>query len=506
MSLTLVIGGTRSGKSAHAERLALAMGAPVRYIATAAACDRSMADRIGRHQARRPASWETVEAGDALADALDREGVSLIDGLGVWIAGALHRNGGGVSAEIDRVIEHARRSDVIVVAEEAGQGLLPLDRISRTWLDQLGEAVQRLSAAAEQVDYVVAGYPIALAARPARSIDGLRHHGDRDVHPGEADHAVNVLAGGPPPWLRDALRAALEDACDRYPNEDAARTATALRHGRGPAEVVLTNGAAEALWLLGPALQPRLAVCVHPGFTESEAALRAHGIPVVRVQRDPDAGFALAPAAVPDAADLVIVGNPASPSGTLDPAAAILALRAPGRVVVVDEAFMEMVPGEPGSLAGEPLDDVIVIRSLTKLLSVPGLRAGYALAPPRLAAAIEAMRPPWSVNSVALAVLRAAAEHPAEVAARAERSAAEGADLARRLQAIDGVRTWPSVTNFSLIEVVDGPAVAAALRARGIAVRPAASFPGLGPGHLRITARDPDSNALVSAAIAEALA
>ena len=506
MSLTLVIGGTRSGKSAHAERLALAMGAPVRYVATADSGDPSLADRIARHRTRRPASWATVDAGDSLADAIDSAGVSLIDGLGVWIAGALHRNGRDVSAEIDRVVERSRGSDVIVVAEEAGQGLLPLERISRTWLDQLGEAVQRLSAAAERVDYVVAGHAIALTAHPARSVDGLRHHGDRDVHPGETDHAVNVLAGGPPPWLRAALHATLDDASDRYPNEDEARTATAMRHGRDPAEVVLTNGAAEALWLLGPALRPRLAACVHPGFTEAEAALHAHGIPVVRVQRDPDAGFALDPAAVPDAADLVIVGNPASPSGTLDPAAAILALRASGRVVVVDEAFMEMVPGEPGSLAGERLDDVIVIRSLTKLLSVPGLRAGYALAPPRLAAAIEAMRPPWSANAAALAVLRAAADHPAEVAARAERSAAEGADLARRLQAIDGVRTWPSVTNFSLIEVVDGPAVVAALRARGIAVRPAASFPGLGPGHLRITARDPDGNARGTAALAAALA
>jgi histidinol-phosphate/aromatic aminotransferase/cobyric acid decarboxylase-like protein/adenosyl cobinamide kinase/adenosyl cobinamide phosphate guanylyltransferase len=506
MSLTLVIGGTRSGKSAHAERLALAIGAPVRYVATADSDDRSMADRIAQHRARRPAAWETVDAGDSLAAAIDSEGVSLIDGLGGWIAATLHRNGGDLSAEIDRVIERARRSDVIVVAEQAGQGMLPLDAVSRAWLDHLGEAVQRLSTAAERVDYVVAGHPIALTAHRARSVDALRRHGDRDIRPGETDHAVNVLAGGPPPWLRDALRAALDDTADRYPSEDAARTATAIRHGRDPAEVVLTNGAAEALWLLGPALRPRLAACVHPGFTEGEAALRAHGIPVVRVHRDPDAGFALDPAAVPDAADLVIVGNPASPSGTLDPAAAILALRAPGRIIVLDEAFMEMVPGEPGSLAAESLDEVIVIRSLTKLLSVPGLRAGYALAPPRLAVAIEAMRPPWSVNALALAVLRAAADHPAEVAARAERSTAEGADLARRLAAIDGVRTWPSVTNFTLIEVADGPAVVAALRARGIAVRPAASFPGLGPGHLRITARDPDRNAVVAATIAEALA
>jgi len=505
VSLTLVIGGTRSGKSAHAERLALATGAPVRYVATADSSDQSMADRIGRHRARRPASWTTVDAGDALADAIDPDGVSLIDGLGVWIARALHRNVGCLSVEIDRVIERARRSQVIVVAEEAGQGLLPLDSVSRTWLDRLGEAVQRLSVAAERVDYVVAGHPIELSARPSPPTEGLRHHGDRDVRPGDADHAVNVLAGGPPEWLREALRTALDDACDRYPDETDARAMTAARHGRDPDEVIVTNGAAEALWLLGPALRPRLAVCVHPGFTEAEVALRAHGIPVTCVQRDPDAGFALDPGSVPDAADLVIVGNPASPGGTLDPATAILALRAPGRVVVVDEAFMEMVPGEPGSLAEERLDDVIVIRSLTKLLAVPGLRVGYALAVSRLAARLEAVRPQWSANALALAALCAAADHPSDLAARAERAAAEGADLAGRLSAIAGIRTWPSVTNFCLIEVADGPAVVAALRERGIAVRPAASFPGLGPGHLRVTARDPESNARVTAAINQAV-
>jgi histidinol-phosphate/aromatic aminotransferase/cobyric acid decarboxylase-like protein/adenosyl cobinamide kinase/adenosyl cobinamide phosphate guanylyltransferase len=506
VSLTLVIGGTRSGKSAHAERLALATGAPVRYVATADFGDRSMSDRIERHRVRRPASWETVDAGDALADSIDPDRVSVIDGLGVWIAGALHRNGGGISTEMDRVIERARRSEVIVVAEEAGQGLLPLDSVSRAWLDQLGEAVQRLSAAAARVDYVVAGHPIALTAHPPRSIGGLRHHGDRNVRPGEDDHAVNVLAGGPPAWLRHALHGAVDHESGRYPDETEARAATAARHGRDPDEVVVTNGAAEALWLLGPALRPRLAACVHPGFTEAEAALRAHGVPVTRVQRDPDAGFALDPVSVPAAADLVILGNPASPSGTLDPASAIVALRAPGRVVVVDEAFMEMVPGEPGSLAGQRLDDVIVIRSLTKLLSIPGLRAGYALAPSRLAAAIEAVRPPWSANALALAALCVASEHPAEMAARAERSAAEGADLTRRLAAVAGIRTWPSVTNFCLIEVADGPAVVAALRAQRIAVRPAASFPGLGPDHLRVTGRDPERNARVVAAISEALA
>jgi histidinol-phosphate aminotransferase len=311
------------------------------------------------------------------------------------------------------------------------------------------------------------------------------------------------MAGGPPDWLRTALRHALDDGAGRYPDERGAATALAGLHGRGPDEIVPTNGAAEALWLLPAALRPSLAACVHPAFTESEAALRAHGVAVARVLRDPDREFALDPDAVPDAADLVVVGNPASPSGTLDPAAAVLALRRPGRVVVVDEAFMDLVPGEPGSLVGEPLDDVIVVRSLTKSMAIPGLRAGYAVAQPALADRLRAVRPPWSANALALAALAAVAERPESLAAAAERVAAERADLDRRLDEIEGLRRWQGAVNFCLIEVDDGPAVAAALRERGIAVRSAASFPGLGQGHLRLTARGPAENERLAEALAE---
>jgi histidinol-phosphate/aromatic aminotransferase/cobyric acid decarboxylase-like protein/adenosyl cobinamide kinase/adenosyl cobinamide phosphate guanylyltransferase len=505
MSLILVIGGTRSGKSAHAERLAAMDGQPVRYLATADPADASMRERIARHVARRPPSWETVVSGDDLAAAVASDGLTLLDGLGVWIAGALHR-GLHVAPAIDRLIETARRVPVVVVAEEAGQGVLPMDAVPRAWLDALGEATQRLSGAAERVDLVVAGRALRLGGPAPAAPPELRRHGDVDARAtGTVDHAVNVLEPGPPSWLREALSTALSTEAIRYPHEEPALGALAAHHGRDPQEVVATNGAAEALWLLGPALRPRLAACVHPGFTESEAGLRAHGVPVVRVQRDPDAGFRLDPDLVPDEADLVVVGQPASPSGTLDPASALLALRRPGRTVVADEAFMSMVPGEPGSLAGERLDDVIVIRSLTKLLSIPGLRAGYAIAPLRLATALRAVRPPWSANAMALAALRAAAEHPAELAALAERAAGERDDLARRLAAVPGLRTWPSATNFCLIEVADGAATVATLRRRGIVVRPAGSFPGLGAGHIRLTARTPERNARLVGALVEAL-
>jgi histidinol-phosphate/aromatic aminotransferase/cobyric acid decarboxylase-like protein/adenosyl cobinamide kinase/adenosyl cobinamide phosphate guanylyltransferase len=537
MTLTLLIGGTRSGKSARAEQLALASGLPVRYVATADAADATMTERISAHAARRPPEWSTVQAGTQLEDAVKgAEGMCvLVDGLGVWIAGTMHREGAfghasgrgpgqatlasvreEVLVQVEKLLRAAAAGHVgslIVVAEQAGEGVLPADRASRAWLDTLGEATQRLAAGAARVELVVAGRTLQLTgralqlagSRPATSIDPLRVHGDRAVRPGDCDYAVNVLAGGPPEWLRAALRDALERDVSFYPDEREAAMALAALHGREAEEIVPTNGGAEALWLLPAALRPALAACVHPGFTEAEAALRAHGVPVVRVLRERERGFALDPQAVPEQADVVIVGNPASPSGTLDPAAALLALRRPGRVVVVDEAFMDMVPGEAGTLVGERLPDVIVVRSLTKALSIPGLRAGYAVAPPALAARLRDVRPPWSANALALAALTAAAAHPEALAATAARATAEREDLERRLASVVGVRTWPSAANFCLVEVADGPAALAALRERRIAVRAASSFPGLGPGDLRLTARTPEENMRLVAALAKAL-
>jgi histidinol-phosphate/aromatic aminotransferase/cobyric acid decarboxylase-like protein/adenosyl cobinamide kinase/adenosyl cobinamide phosphate guanylyltransferase len=521
MSLTLVTGGTRSGKSTHAERLAHESGLPVRYVATADPSDPSMAPRLAAHVARRPPEWETVVAGDELASTVSCGRCVLIDGLGTWIAGVMHRacidirdrqrsaaaqpSRSRVLAEVAALVQVARTTadPIIVVAEQAGDGLLPTDQLARAWLDVLGEATQALANVADRAVLVVAGRALELPARRDAPADDLRRHGDTFVRPGDADHAVNVVTGGPPAWLREALARA---DVTRYPGERAATAALAARHGREPGEIVPTNGAAEALWLLPAALRPRHAVCVHPAFTEADAALLAHGVRTTRVQRDPERDFALDPGAVPQDADLVVVGNPASPSGTLGPASELLALRRPGRVIAVDEAFMDLVPGESASLVRERLDDVVVVRSLTKALAVPGLRVGYAVAAPGLAAQLRSVRPPWSCNALALAALTAAAERPGELAAIADRAAAERTDLAARLAAIDGVRVWPGAANFCLVEVADGPALVAALRARGIAVRPAASFPGLGSGHVRITARSPAANARLAEAIAEVVA
>lgn len=341
-------------------------------------------------------------------------------------------------------------------------------------------------------------------ADPSGHHDALRLHGDRMVPPGALDFAVNVHGAEPPDWVREELRHALRGV-GRYPDETAAISAVAARHGRDPAEIVLTNGAAEAFWILAAALRPCRAACIHPSFTEPEAALRAYGHHVERVRRRRE-DFLLEPAAVSPAAQIVTLDNPSNPSGAHTPSEDIAGMCRPGRVVVVDEAFMDFVPGEPQSLSGRgDLPGLVVVRSLTKIWSLAGVRAGYLLAPAGIAAAIRRMRPPWSVNALALAAIRAGVGRVDEARAIAHEVAAARVVLRGGLLGLPGVRTWPSAANFVLARVADGPGVHRRLRERGMAVRPLHTFPFLDADYLRLTVRDASSNAALLEALAESL-
>jgi histidinol-phosphate aminotransferase len=335
--------------------------------------------------------------------------------------------------------------------------------------------------------------------------DHLRHHGDVDAEPGLLDFAVNVRGTGPPQWLRDRLVTAL-DGLGRYPSaahDAAARAAVAARHGRDPQEVLVLAGSAEGFALL-PALRPRLAAVVHPGFTEPEAALRAAEIPVVRVLTDGSDGHRLHPQDVPAEADLVVVGNPTNPTGVLHPAADVRALAAPGRVLLVDEAFADAIPGEPESLAGERVPGLLVFRSLTKTWALAGLRAGYALGEPELLARLAAPRPHWPVSTPALEAVIACTEPHA--VAEAGRAAVELVGMRRAqaaaLAAVPGVTVLPGQAPYLLLRLPHGRGAPtrAALRAAGIAVRRGDTFPGLGADHIRVAVRPAsDVDRLVSA-------
>jgi histidinol-phosphate aminotransferase len=239
-------------------------------------------------------------------------------------------------------------------------------------------------------------------------------------------------------------------------------------------------------------LRPRRAVVVHPQFTEPEAALLAAGHRVDRATLAPD-GFVLDPSLVPADADLVVVGNPTNPTSVLHPVPVLAGLARPGRVLVVDEAFADTVPGEPASLASRrDLPGLVVVRSFTKTWGLAGLRVGYVLGPTELVTGLAAHAPLWSVSTPALAAALACASPRAvaEERAVAVQLAVDRAHLVSALAALPGVTVaGPPAASFVLVRVPDGRRVRLALRERGFAVRRGETFPGLGPDWLRVAAR-----------------
>ncbi|MGZ2361215.1 Rv2231c family pyridoxal phosphate-dependent protein CobC [Streptomyces sp. 372A] len=324
----------------------------------------------------------------------------------------------------------------------------------------------------------------------------LRHHGDAEVR-GRGrdltDLAVNVRAGTPPAWLKERIAGSLGTLAT-YPDGREAREAVAARHELPPERVLLTAGAAEAFVLIARALPARRPYVVHPQFTEPEAALRAAGHEVGRVLLRAEDDFRLDPADVPADADLVVVGNPTNPTSVLHPAAVLERLARPGRTLVVDEAFMDSVPGEREALCGRTdVPGLVVLRSLTKTWGLAGLRIGYLAAAPETIRTLEAAQPLWPVSSPALAAAEACVEPRAlaEAAGAADRIVVDRAHLVAGLREFSEVRVVePAEGPFVLIRLDGAAEIRERLRMLGFAARRGDTFPGLGDGWLRLAVRD----------------
>jgi adenosylcobinamide kinase/adenosylcobinamide-phosphate guanylyltransferase len=170
MSRVLVLGGSRSGKSAHAESLVAGLDDVV-YLATSLSdpTDAEWASRVAAHRARRPAGWTTLET-TAPSDLL-RPGTVLVDSITTWVAALMDET--GVWDETDTAAPErlAGRCDalvsnwvmtpahVVAVSDEVGLGVVPESRSGRLFRDTLGMVNQRLAATADQVWFVVAGLP-----------------------------------------------------------------------------------------------------------------------------------------------------------------------------------------------------------------------------------------------------------------------------------------------------------------------------------------------------------
>jgi adenosylcobinamide kinase/adenosylcobinamide-phosphate guanylyltransferase len=162
--LTFLLGGARSGKSAHAEALAAGYPAPWVYIATAQSCDDEMSERIALHRVRRGEGWETIEAPHDLSGALDAvpdERPVLVDCLTLWLTNRMLADA-DLEAECNRLeqVFRAPRGPWFVVSNEVGLGIVPDNALARRFRDAAGRLNQRVAAEADRVFFMVAGLPM----------------------------------------------------------------------------------------------------------------------------------------------------------------------------------------------------------------------------------------------------------------------------------------------------------------------------------------------------------
>ena len=162
--LTIIIGGARSGKSAHAELLVAKSPPPWTYVATAQAFDEEMRERIALHRARRDERWRTVDAPLALAEALRDAGEGapvLVDCLTLWLTNHMlaEHDPDSECRRLEEVLA-APRGPWFVVSNEVGLGIVPDNALARRFRDEAGRLNQRIAAIADSVILMVAGIPM----------------------------------------------------------------------------------------------------------------------------------------------------------------------------------------------------------------------------------------------------------------------------------------------------------------------------------------------------------
>jgi adenosylcobinamide kinase/adenosylcobinamide-phosphate guanylyltransferase len=166
---TLILGGVRSGKSRHAEELAREAAVPVTLIATATAGDEEMAARIAAHRARRPANWTVIEEPLHLAHALARashpESTVIVDCLTLWLTNLLcHADPALLETEVNSLMSAlaALPGHQILVGNEVGLGIMPVNDLARRFVDVAGDVHRRVGLLCDRVVLLVAGLPITL--------------------------------------------------------------------------------------------------------------------------------------------------------------------------------------------------------------------------------------------------------------------------------------------------------------------------------------------------------
>lgn len=332
------------------------------------------------------------------------------------------------------------------------------------------------------------------------------------------DFSASINPLGPPPGVREAVAAAF-DRLVHYPDSDCTELAAALarQHGVQPANVCVANGSTELIFLLPRLTAGKRALLIAPTFSEYAIALEQSGWGYDRFVLSHDDGFSLSLDALrrelAKGYGLLFLCNPGNPTGRLysrEEVAALLPLcRETGTLLVLDEAFMDFCEEGSAKELVVASGAGVVLRSMTKFYAIPGLRLGYALAAASLTQRLAAIRPPWSVGTLAQVAGLAALADGEHVARTCAYVAAERAFLADGLAELRGVRICQGAANY-LLACLDGGLTAASLQERllpeRILIRDCANFQGLDGRFFRVAVRSRAENERLLAALGNVMA
>ncbi len=345
---------------------------------------------------------------------------------------------------------------------------------------------------------------------------------------GLLDFSINTNPLGTPLEIENAIiECCIDKTYTRYPDYNYTELRKAIAYFYGdisPYNIVPSNGAAEALNMAITALKPRTLVIISPGYGDGDYELlcRSLGIKCVHhVMSDTGSRFMLDTARLLEEVvryvkPVIVLSNPNNPTGTVVPARELLELAENLRdraYLVVDEAYAELSSSYTGLLGSHIGDNVVVVRSFTKVFSIPGLRIGFLYSTSkRVLERVEGLRQPWNINAIAECSLKKAFLNSKDVLWKYVKGSQafislERADLSEKLRAI-GYHVYESYANFLLlrhdrIDALDLYHVL--LRSKRILVRPAHTFHGLTRHYTRISIRRKWENQLLVKALAEAM-
>jgi histidinol-phosphate/aromatic aminotransferase/cobyric acid decarboxylase-like protein len=328
-----------------------------------------------------------------------------------------------------------------------------------------------------------------------------------DAHSGLVDFSTGVCPLPPPKAVLTALQAA---DVTRYPHPSALplREAAARAHEVTADAIVAGNGSVELLWALARAFvgPGRKALVLTPAFGEYAQAVRASGGRLITlVAEGPPFRWDAAPllaALEAHRPSLVFVGRPSNPCLSLMQRQALEeVVRAhPATLFAVDEAYLPLFPGEEGLAPGP---NVALVRSLTKVLALPGVRLGYLVAAPEVARAVRAALPPWNVSAPALAAGQAALDVLPSLLPHIQAEVTRLRAMQSALLASAGARVDAEGGTFLLVRVGDAPGFTRRMAEAGVRVRDATSL-GL-PHHVRLGVRPEAEHPRLREAVAHAL-